>query len=168
MTSQLPITFPHRGHPVGTRSKILRHLLLGQEPHDVADTCNVALRTVYNYRTNLLLYGSTRGPCIRQLGRPRKLTVADEDAILDLLLREGWRERSEIAFWVWCERGILVSRWCIGRMLKRKKWTQKELQRVSLARSGELRDAWREEMRIFAAEDIVFLDESIFNEKTGW
>jgi hypothetical protein len=27
---------------------------------------------------------------------------------------------------------------------------------------------WKEEMRQFAAEDLVFLDESMFNEKTGW
>jgi len=53
-------------------------------------------------------------------------------------------------------------------MLKRRKWTQKELCWISLGHSDELRQQWKEEMWQFAAEDLVFLDESIFNEKTGW
>jgi transposase len=53
-------------------------------------------------------------------------------------------------------------------MLKRQKWTRKKLQRISLGRSEDLRQGWREEMRQYVAEDLVFFDESIFNEKTGW
>jgi hypothetical protein len=53
-------------------------------------------------------------------------------------------------------------------MLKRRNWTQKGLRRISLDHSDELRQKWKEEMQQFAAEDLVFLDESIFNEKTGW
>ena len=45
---------------------------------------------------------------------------------------------------------------------------QKKLQRISLEWSEELHRAWKMKMRQFAAEDLVFLDESIFNEKTGW
>jgi hypothetical protein len=56
----------------------------------------------------------------------------------------------------------------VSRILKRRKWTQKELRRISLGRSDELQQRLKEEMRQFAAEDLVFLDESIFNEKTGW
>jgi DDE superfamily endonuclease len=32
----------------------------------------------------------------------------------------------------------------------------------------ELREAYIEEMKKYIAEDLVFLDEAIFNEKTGW
>jgi hypothetical protein len=39
---------------------------------------------------------------------------------------------------------------------------------TSLSRSEELREAYIEEMKKYAAEDLVFLDEAIFNEKTGW
>lgn len=31
-----------------------------------------------------------------------------------------------------------------------------------------MRDAWRAEIRRSVAEDLVFIDESIFNKKTGW
>jgi transposase len=98
----------------------------------------------------------------------RKLTSADEEAVLELLLVEGWRHQDEIIFWLWCERGVLVNRSTISRMLKRRKWTQKELCRISLGRSEDLRQGWREEMQQYVAEDLVFFDKSIFNEKTGW
>ena len=39
---------------------------------------------------------------------------------------------------------------------------------VSLSRSEALREAYIEEIKKYAADDLVFLDEAIFNEKTGW
>lgn len=94
--------------------------------------------------------------------------MADEDALLDLLLREGWRHQEEMVFWLWCERSVLVNRSTVSRVLKRRNWTQKELRRLSLTRSEDLRRGYREEMRRYVAQDFVFFDESIFNEKTGW
>ncbi len=114
------------------------------------------------------MHGSIRVPPLRRLGRPRKLTSADEEVLLGLLLSEGWRQQKELVFWLWCERNLLVHRSTVSRVLKRRKWTQRELRRLSLNQSEALRDAWREEIRRFVAEDLVFIDESIFNEKTGW
>src|SRR5436309_1825917 len=88
--------------------------------------------------------------------------------MLQLLLSEGWLHQDEIIFWLWCERAALVSQSTISWMLKRWKWTRKELRRISLGRSEDLRRGWREEMRQYVAEDLVFFDESIFNEKMGW
>ena len=107
------------------------------------------------------------GGAIRRLGRPRKLTATNEEAVLDLLLREGWLYQDEIVFWLWCEREVLVHRSTVVWALKRRKRTQRELRRISLARSNDLRRQWREEMYRYVAQDLVFLDESIFNEKTG-
>src|SRR6267378_1433622 len=45
---------------------------------------------------------------------------------------------------------------------------QKEVRRISLTQSREARRRYREEISRFPADDLVFLDESIFNEKTGW
>jgi transposase len=168
MNSLRHITFPPRGFSRPLRIRILRFLLLGWTPHAIAADCRVSLRTVQRFARNLLQYGSIRVPAIRKLGRPRRLTTADEDAVLEMLLSEGWRQQEEIVFWLWCERGVLVHRSTVSRMLKRRKWTQKELRRISLGRSDELRQNWKEEMRQYAAEDLVFFDESIFNEKTGW
>ena len=49
---------------------------------------------------NLLRYGSIKAPGLRKLGRPRKLTTADEEAVLELLLAEGGRIQDEVVFWL--------------------------------------------------------------------
>jgi len=113
-------------------------------------------------------YGSIRRPHYRVLGRPRKLCQADEDAMFELLLSEGWHYQDELVHWLWHEHGASVDRSTVSRVLKRRGWTRKILRRIALERSDELRCLYRDDMCRFAAEDLVFLDESIFNEKTGW
>jgi transposase len=147
MLPRLPTSFPSRGLSRQLRARILRLLLLGWPAHAIAADCRIRLSTVYNQANNLLQYSSIKTPGFRKLGRPRKLTTADEEAVLELLLAEGWRHQDEIVFWLWCERGVLVNRSTISRMLKRRKWTQKELRRISLSRSEDLRRGWREEMQ---------------------
>ena len=160
--------FTPRGLPAPKRARILRCLVLGWRPDAIAEECNVGLRTVYRIEENLFRYGSIVKPRYRMLGLPSKCTEADKNALFEWLLREGWRHQDEMVYWLWHERGVYVSQSTISRLLKKKKWTRKELRRISLGRSEELREAYRNDMRRFVADDLVFLDESIFNEKTGW
>jgi hypothetical protein len=53
-------------------------------------------------------------------------------------------------------------------MLKKEGWSRKTLRVISLGRCEDLRDDYRRVMAQYNAEDLVFIDESIFNEKTGW
>ena len=92
MNSLLPATCPPRGFSHLLRIRILCFLLLGWAPHAIVDDCRVSLRTVYQFACNLLQYGGIRALAIRKLGRPRRLTTADEDAVLEMLLLEGWRQ----------------------------------------------------------------------------
>ena len=52
-------------------------------------------------------------------------------------------------------------------MLKDNDWTRKKIARLSLNRSEELRQRYLRDIERFTAEDLIFLDESIVNEKTG-
>ena len=81
-------------------------------------------QTVYTVENNLMGYGSVRKPLYRKLGRARKLSKADETALFEYLMAEGWRQQDEI---VYCERGVLVSRSTVSRVFKRNKWTRKEI-----------------------------------------
>ncbi|KAL3704461.1 hypothetical protein TMatcc_010152 [Talaromyces marneffei ATCC 18224] len=109
-----------------------------------------------------------RKPTYRTLGRARKLSDADEDAIFEYLLHEPWRQQDEVRFWLYYERDVDVSTSTICRLFKRRRWSRKQLKRISLNRSEPLRRAYLDDICQFAADDLVFLDESIFNEKTGW
>jgi transposase len=163
-------TYPPRGGiSQSTRETLVQSLLQGVPPHDIASTCNVSLATVYRYAANILKYGSPLAPSgDKKLGRPRKLTSADEESLLELLLQEPWHQQDELAFWLWCERGALVSRWTVSRTLKRHKWHPDELRAMALERSGEWREGWKNEMKRFVEDDVIFIDETVFNEKTGW
>ena len=147
---------------------MLRYLLLGWDIKNIAEQCNVSQQTVYTVENNLMRYGSVHKPLYRKLGRARKLSKADETALFEYLMVEGWRQQHEMVYWLWHERGALVSRSTVSRVLKRNKWTRKEIRRISMDKSETLRRAYLDDIRRFVAEDLIFLDESIFNEKTGW
>ena len=132
------------------------------------------LRAQY-YRTDRTTYrdrwcrtGSVDTQWQRRLGRPRQLTLANEDTLEEQLRTEGWMYRNEMMLWLLCERGVHTTRQTIGRMLKRGGLSKTKIFRINHAQSGELRHHWRLDVGRFNAEDFVFLDESIFNEKTSW
>ena len=113
-------------------------------------------------------YGSVRKPHYHTLGRAKKLSKADEEALFEYLLHERWRQQDEIKYWLWHEREVDIHQSTISRLFKRRKWSRKQLKRISLNRSEVLRRGYLDDIHQFAAEDLVFLDESIFNKKTGW
>lgn len=149
-------------------SAVMRYLLLGWKCEAIATECGISSRSVRRIQENVIRYGSVRKPQHRTLGRARKLSKYDEEALFEYLLHEGWRQQDEIRYWLWHERGIDIHRSTISRLFKRRKWSRKQLKRHSLNRSEVLRRGYLDDIRQFAAEDLVFLDESIFNEKTGW
>jgi transposase len=89
MNSLPPITCPPRGFSRLLRIRILCFLLLGWTPHAIAADYRVSLRTIQRFAHNLLQYSGIRAPAIRKLGRPRRLTTADQEAVLEMLLLEG-------------------------------------------------------------------------------
>ena len=102
---------------------MVRYLLLAWDVKNIAEQCNVSLQTVYTVENNLIRYGSVRKPLYRKLGHARKLSKADETALFQYLMVEGWRQQDEMVYWLWHERGALVSRSTVSRVLKRNKWT---------------------------------------------
>jgi hypothetical protein len=53
-------------------------------------------------------YGSVRKPHYRTLGRAKKLSKVDEEALFEYLLYEGWRQQDEIKYCL-CTRENLIS-----------------------------------------------------------
>jgi hypothetical protein len=115
---------------------------------------------------------SVRHKCVPWVELPGYLSPADIiiKALLERLLREGWMSQDDMACWLEYERGVRVSQSTISRLLKQQRWrlSKKEVQRISLSQSREAARRYREEISRFPANDLVFLDESIFNEKTSW
>ena len=55
----------------------------------------------------------------------------------------------------------------IRRVLEREKWSRKVVQARAAARSTPLRLAWQGTQKVYDADQLVFLDESGANERTG-
>lgn len=66
------------------------------------------------------------------------------------------------------ERGIAVNQSTISRLLKKHRISNKKGQRVGHIQSQSLRTVWQSFMLDGTAEQLVFLDESIFKQQTGW
>ena len=148
MTPSLPpsgVRLPQT-HPPDKMAQCVRFLKLGWRPEAISKEIFIPVRTIRYWESNLLRYGSSFPPRNRTFGRPRKLTRADEDALFNILAIDGWMMHDEMAFWLSVERGVVVSRPTICRVLKRNKWTQKNIARLSLSRSEALRKAYIEKM----------------------
>ncbi len=61
-----------------------------------------------------------------------------------------------------------MDRVTVQRFLKRMNWSRKKSQRMGDRQSNELRLVYRAESIHWMAEQLVFIDESLFNETTGW
>ena len=59
----------------------------GWRPEAISKEIFTPVRTMRYWESNLLLYGSSLPPRNWTLGRPRKLTRADEDALFNILPR---------------------------------------------------------------------------------
>ena len=66
------------------------------------------------------------------------------------------------------EWGIQASRSAVVRLLKRARIGNKRGQRVGHTQSQPLRVAWQAQMQDLTAEQLVFIDESLFKQQTAW
>ncbi len=76
--------------------------------------------------------------------------------------------QKEMVWFLWEEWGLHVHQSTISRILKRRRWSEKQGQRVGIRRNDELRLNWIAELLHITAEQLVFVDETLFNETTGW
>jgi transposase len=66
------------------------------------------------------------------------------------------------------EWDIKVNRSTVSRLLKRNRLRNKRGQRIGHTQSQALRVAWQAQMYDISAEQMVFIDESLFKQQTGW
>ena len=134
----------------------------------IAEIVGIAKRTGYAWQASLRDHGSIRPANQLPCGRPYSLTIANETALLGKILLSCWLHLDELVIWLQIERGVKVSEATVCRTLKRNGWTRKKLEISSNKRRDVLRQDYLVAMQEYPAERLVFIDESIFNEKTGW
>jgi transposase len=163
-----PFRRQNRGHLPAVRGEFVQLWRQGVPVNTIKTRLGIGRSTAYEWQTNLIQYGSVISPGQALLGRPYVTSKADEMALLRLLETHGWVYQDEMRQWLLEERGVDVSRTTMSDILKRNGWTRKKIEYMSINRSEELRRAYIEDMVNYSTEDLIFIDESIFNEKTGW
>lgn len=73
-----------------------------------------------------------------------------------------------MVWYLWEEWGLDVHRSTVGRFLKQERLSLKRARRVADRQNSELRLGWIASLLNITAEQIVTVDESNFNEATGW
>jgi transposase len=154
--------------PTSDFAKVVRFLLLGWEHAPIERLTGVPTGTIERWHRNLRRYGTPLPPHRQAIGRPKRLTKADEDALLAHLLAAGWKYQDEMIAWLAHERDVEVSQSTISRVIKRRRWSRKEIRRISLTQSASLRALYLQDISRYPAEDLIFIDETLFNERTCW
>jgi len=95
-------------------------------------------------------------------GQPRPIHTAAEKSLLEYIVRCPWIYQDEMVLFLEEEWDIKVNRSTVSRLLKRNRLRNKRGQRIRHTQSQALRIAWQAQMHDISAEQMVFIDESLF------
>ena len=96
------------------------------------------------------------------------LIKADKEALFELLFHDGWKYLNEIQYWLYHERDFNVICITIHYVLKKEKRSKKAIRCMAQGHDLQLKELYCNNIKWFLANIMVFFDEAIFNEKTGW
>ena len=140
-------------------------------PDAVARDARSSVSTAYRWERNLAIYGDTviPRPLYAQTdGRPRSLSPAALKALIEYQRQKPWLYHVELARFLLEEWDIQVHRTTICRALKDAGISRKKGERIGDGQSEVLRIAWQAFASQVKAEQLVFIDESLFKLQTMW
>ena len=123
MTDQLASTL---------RSKILRLLLLHWRSDVIAEEVHCHFTTVYRFQKNLFMYDSSFRSQFRFKDASWKIFSITEDSLITYLKQQSWAMQKDMMWFLWEKWDIHVHRFTIFRILKKRHWSSKKKQRVSI------------------------------------
>jgi len=108
-----------------------------------------------------------RQAAVRTGGQRRVITAEIDTAIHHLLNEYPWFYQDEIAEFLREVFDIDVDQSTVSRALARIKVTRKKLKVEAKQRNAELRTAWQDSLQHYSADQLIFVDESGSDERTG-
>ncbi len=150
------------------RFKIVHLLLLHWHLLAIVEEIHCHFDIVYNIQENLFIYHSS---CRSQFQLKKiscKIFSVVEDFLITYLKQQSWIMQKEMMWFLWKEWDIHVHQFTILRILKKKHWSNKKRQHVSIRQNDELQLNWIIDLLQLMTEQLVFIDETLFNETTRW
>jgi transposase len=130
----------------------------------LASNCNCSERTIYRHIRQIKM---NRAPQPFSGGPRPVVTWEMKQAIKLLLDQRPWFYQDEICQFLQEMYDIEVRQQTISKILAQIKVTKKKLKVEAAQRNPELRAQWQYELRDFTADQLVFVDESGSDDRTG-
>lgn len=139
-------------------------------PDAIAIDACCSRATAYRWERSIAMYGEPLLPrrLHGQYGPSQKLSTTAQESLLDYLRQKPWLYQQELVVFLKEEWDIYVHQSTISRVLKEARVSRKLGQRISYTQSDELRVAWQAFSTQVRAEQLVFIDESLFKLQTMW
>ncbi len=150
------------------RFRILRFLLLHWCSKDIVEEIHCHFDIVYRIQKNLFMYDSLFRSQFRLKDASWKIFKIAENDLIVYLEDQSWVMQKEMIWYIWEKWSINVHQFTISRILKRRDWSIKKEQRVEVRQNDELRLNWVADMLRLTTEQLVFMNEFLFNEITDW
>jgi transposase len=139
------------------RVRVLRAIDQGKMQQEVAENLGVSLATIGRYLKQRREVGHLSPKEIP--GRPPKKAQPLEEGLRpQLQAHPDYTLQQHSDLWEQAT-GMRVSRWTMGRAIRRMGWTRKKKSLEALEQDEEARAAWRELMGELEPDRLVFLDE---------
>jgi transposase len=130
----------------------------------LATNYNTSETTIYRHQARI----SSGRPLPRRTGGQRRVVTKEMDAaILRLLNMFPWFYLDEINAFLAEVFDIDVSKSTVWKALQRIKITRKKLRVEAAQRNAELRAEWQDILQHYEADQLIFVDESGSDERTG-
>ncbi|KAF9730117.1 hypothetical protein PMIN01_12050 [Paraphaeosphaeria minitans] len=162
------------GRPTGYRIQpsliqaIVDRVNDGKNNEEIHRELGVDPKTVRKYRLNLKAFGEPIGPRYVRRGRPPVLKQCHRDALLEMLRGKPTAYLDEMQDFLYDEYDVKISVATLDRELEAMRWSKKAASKAATERHEGLRRAFRARCeQIYRPHQIVCLDESACNERTG-
>ena len=156
------------------RQLIANSISAGASTPEIIEALEVSQGTVNNYRRNLRTFGVHNPSPASIPHRPRKIHLAAQEAMTDLLRTNPTMYLDEVQDWLLNEWDIEASVPTIHRCVKRLDLTRKKNERINPDSDPALRALWLSKIASqYSAKQLVVVDESAASERTrdrrwGW
>jgi len=153
--------------PATIQQAVIAHIAAGKRNCEVAAATGVFRHTIAKLRLSLEYWGQCYPPPTVRLGRPQLLRQAQLDGLRNYLAGRPGAYLEEMQDFFYEHYDIEVSLSTVWRALERLNSSRKLATKRAQEQSEPLRRVFRARMLQYKAEQIIAIDESACNERTG-
>jgi transposase len=147
---------------------VIDHIAAGETTAGIHRATGVARNTVSKIRVCLEYWGVPYPPPCVRLGRPATLRQCHLDGLKQYLAGRPHAYLEEIRDWLYDEYDIKTTIWTAYRALEKLKYSRKIATKRATEQSEPLRRLYAAHIaQNYTAEQVVAMDESACNERTG-